>query len=46
MGDSLLDDCLITFIERDTFVKIKDDDIAETFMAMRKCYPEQNKKEY
>jgi hypothetical protein len=46
MGDSLLDDCLVTFIERDTFVKIKDDDIIETFMAMRKRYPEKNKKKY
>jgi hypothetical protein len=44
MGDCLLDDCLVTFIERDTFVKMKDDDIIETFMAMRK--PEKNKKKY
>jgi hypothetical protein len=28
------------------FVKIKDDDIIETFMAMRKRYPEKNKKKY
>jgi hypothetical protein len=46
MGDSLLDDCLITFIERDTFVKIEDDDIIETFMTMRKRYPKKNKKKY
>jgi hypothetical protein len=36
MDDSLLDDCMITFIEQDTFFKINDDDIIETFMAMRK----------
>jgi hypothetical protein len=44
MTDSLLDDCLVTFIDRDTFVKINDDDIIETFMSMRKRYPEKNKK--
>jgi hypothetical protein len=46
MGDSLLDDCLVTFIERDVFSKVKDDDIIETFMAMKKRYPEKRKKKF
>ena len=36
MGDSLLDDCLVTFIERDVFFEVDEDDIIETFMAFRK----------
>jgi hypothetical protein len=36
MGDSLLDDCLVTFIERDLFFKVDEDDIIEIFMAFRK----------
>jgi hypothetical protein len=39
MGDSLLDDCLVTFIERDLFFKVDEDDIIETFMAFRKHRP-------
>jgi hypothetical protein len=39
MGDSLLDDCLVTFIERDLFFKGDEDDIIETFMAFRKRRP-------
>ena len=39
MGDSLLDDCLVTFIERDLFFKVDEDDIIETFMAFRKRRP-------
>ncbi|CAN6328856.1 unnamed protein product, partial [Urochloa humidicola] len=35
MSDDLLDDCLCTFIERDMFLKVKEDDIVETFMAIR-----------
>jgi hypothetical protein len=27
MGDSLLDDCLVTFIERDIFFEVNEDDI-------------------
>jgi hypothetical protein len=34
MGDSLLDDCLVTFIERDLFFKVDEDDIIEIFMAL------------
>ncbi|XP_062178741.1 uncharacterized protein LOC133883429 [Phragmites australis] len=36
MGDELLNDCLVTFIERDVFCKISEDDIIESFMVMRK----------
>jgi hypothetical protein len=39
MDDSLLDDCLVTFIERDLFFKVDEDDIIETFMAFRKRCP-------
>ncbi|XP_039851369.1 uncharacterized protein LOC120709785 [Panicum virgatum] len=40
MGDSLLDDCLVTFIERNMFFKVDEDDIIETFMAHRKRRPD------
>jgi hypothetical protein len=33
MGDSILDDCLVIFIERDIFFG---DDIIKTFMSLRK----------
>jgi hypothetical protein len=36
MGDSLLDDCLVTFIERDIFFEVDEDDIIKTFMSFRK----------
>ncbi|XP_062197358.1 uncharacterized protein LOC133900265 [Phragmites australis] len=36
MGDGLLDDCLVTFIERDIFFKVNEDDIIETFMTIRR----------
>jgi hypothetical protein len=36
LGDSVLDDCLVTFIERDIFFKVDEDDIIETFMSLRK----------
>ena len=39
MGDGLLDDCLVTYIERDTFSKVDEDEIIETFMAMRRRKP-------
>jgi len=34
MGDSLLDDCLVTFIERDIFFKVDEDNIINTFMSL------------
>jgi hypothetical protein len=36
MGDSILDDCLVTFIERDIFFEVDEDDIIKTFMSLRK----------
>ena len=40
MGDSLLDDCLVTFIEREAFSKVDENDIIETFMAMKRRKPD------
>ncbi|XP_062179392.1 uncharacterized protein LOC133884000 [Phragmites australis] len=42
MGDSVLDDCLVTFIERDIFFKVNEDDIIETFMSIRRCKTNKN----
>jgi len=36
MSDRLLNDCLVTFIKRDIFSLVSDDDIIHAFMAMRK----------
>jgi len=36
IGDTVLDDCLVTFIERDIFFQVNEDDIMETFMSLRK----------
>jgi hypothetical protein len=36
LGDVVLDDCLQTFIERDIFFQVDEDDIIETFMSLRK----------
>lgn len=35
MGDQVLNDCLVTFIERDIFSKVSDDDIIKCFQGMR-----------
>jgi hypothetical protein len=35
MGDDLLNHCLVTFIERDVFLKVSEDYIVRTFMGMR-----------
>jgi hypothetical protein len=40
MGDSILDDCLVTYIEREAFSKVEEDDIIETFMAMTRHRPD------
>jgi hypothetical protein len=40
MSDSLLDDCLVTFIERDVFFKIGEDDIIKKFMVIRRRRPD------
>ncbi|KAG2622152.1 hypothetical protein PVAP13_3NG281100 [Panicum virgatum] len=44
MGDSLLDDCLLTFIERDIFLQLSEEEIIDTFMAIRRRMPDKNKK--
>ena len=36
MGDSILDDCLVTFVEQDTFFEVNEDDIIKIFMSLRK----------
>lgn len=36
MSDEYLNDCLIIFVERNIFSKVNEDDIMESFMAMRK----------
>ena len=36
---SLLDDCLVSFIERDIFYEVDEDDIIKTFIAIRKSTP-------
>ena len=43
MGDSLLNDCLHTFIERDIFFQVDDNDIINTFMSFRKRRPNKKK---
>ena len=40
MGDSLLDDCLVTYIEGDAFAEVNEDDIIGTSMVMQKRRPE------
>jgi hypothetical protein len=44
MGDSLMDDCLVTFIERDIFLQLSEEEIINTFMALRRHRPDKNKK--
>ena len=44
MSDSLLDDCLVTFIERDILEDVDEDDVVKTFMAIRKRRPDRPKK--
>ena len=39
MGDSLLDDCLVTCVERNPFSKVNEHDIIDTFMTMQKRRP-------
>jgi hypothetical protein len=34
MSDSLLDDCLLIFIEWDIFMNVKEDDIIDTFLSL------------
>jgi hypothetical protein len=43
MGDSLLDDCLLTFIERDVFFQLDEEDVIKTFFTIRNRRPKKNK---
>ena len=40
LGDALLDDCLVTFIERDVFFEVDQNDIFQTLMKFRNCRPD------
>jgi len=40
LSDNVLDAILCTYIEREIFSKVNEDDILETFMAMRKRRPD------
>jgi hypothetical protein len=40
MTDNLLDDCLVTFIERDILDEVDEDDVIKTFMSIRKRRPQ------
>ena len=35
MGDQLMNDCLVTFIEKEVFSEVSDEDIVERFQNMR-----------
>ena len=39
MSDTLLDDCLVTFMERDILKDVDEDDVIKTFMAIRNRRP-------
>jgi len=40
MSDALLDDCLVTFMERDILKDVDEDDVIKTFMAIRNRRPQ------
>ena len=42
MTGSLLDDCLVTFIERDILDEVDKDDVIKTFMSTRKRRPKRS----
>jgi hypothetical protein len=44
MSDSLLDDCLVTYIERDIFSEVDEDNIVDTFLSLRKRSPKKSNK--
>ena len=46
LGDNLLDDCLVTFFERDIFDEVDEDDIIEIFMALRNRRPDKKKRNH
>ena len=44
MGDELLDDCIVTFIKQDVFLKMEEEDIINTFTVIRRRRPDKKKK--
>jgi hypothetical protein len=44
MNDGLLDDCLITFVERNIFLNIKKEDIINSFMVIKRHRLDMSKK--
>jgi hypothetical protein len=40
MCDSLLNDCLVIYMKSDIFFKVNEEDIIETFIALRKRRPD------
>jgi hypothetical protein len=46
MNNGLLDDCLVTFIERDIFLNVKEEDIINYFMAIRPYAPYEQEVNY
>jgi hypothetical protein len=44
MKYGLLDDCLVNFIEQDIFLNVKEEDIINCFMVIRRRRPNMNKK--
>ena len=40
LSDALLDDCFVTFIERDIFFEVNENYIIETFMKFRNRRPD------
>jgi hypothetical protein len=36
LGHTIFYDCLLTFIERDIFFQVHENDVVETFMSLRK----------
>jgi hypothetical protein len=43
-NDNLSGDCLVTFIKRDIFLNVKEEDIINCFMAIRRRMPDMYKK--
>ena len=40
IDDSLLDDCLVTFIERGIFLQLSEEEIINTFVPIRRRSPD------
>jgi hypothetical protein len=44
MNDGFLDDCLVTFIEQDVSLNVKEENIINSFMAIRQRTSDNTKK--